>query len=90
MIQPHTPTDQAASLRCPLLGLYGGRDDSINPADVNNAAQLAREAGHVAQIHIFPEAGHGFHADYRKSYNKAAAEQGWAEAIAWLKAHGVA
>ncbi len=90
VIQPHTPTDQAAALRCPLLGLYGGKDDSINPADVNDAAQLAREAGHKVQIHVFPDAGHGFHADYRATYNKAAAEQGWAEALAWFKANGVA
>ena len=90
VIQPHTPTDQAAALRCPLLGLYGGKDDGINPSDVNDAAQLARDAGHVAQIHVFPDAGHGFHADYRATYNKAAAEQGWTEAIAWFKANGVA
>ena len=89
-IQPHTPTDEAAALRCPLLGLYGGKDGSINPADVQYAAQVARDAGHIVQIHMFPEAGHGFHADYRATYNKDAAEQGWAEAVAWFKAHGVA
>ena len=89
-IQPHTATDEAAALRCPLLGLYGGRDDSINPADVQYAAQVARDAGHTVKIEVFPEAGHGFHADYRSTYNKAAAEQGWAEALAWFKANGVA
>ncbi len=89
-IQPHTPTDEAAALRCPLLGLYGGRDPSIMQADVQAAAQIARDAGHVVDIKIFPEAGHGFHADYRATYDKAAAEQGWAAALAWFKAHGVA
>ncbi len=89
-IQPHTPTDEASALRCPLLGLYGGRDASIRPGDVQYAAQVARDAGHVVKIEIFPEAGHGFHADYRATYNKAAAEQGWAEALAWFKANGVA
>ena len=88
-IQPHTPTDEAAALRCPLLGLYGGRDDSIKPADVEAAAQVARDAGHTVEIKLFPEAGHGFHADYRSSYNKDAAEQGWADALAWFRAHGV-
>ena len=90
LIQPHTPTDEAAALRCPLLGLYGGRDTSIRPQDVEYAAQVARDAGHTVQIKFFPEAGHGFHADYRTTYNKAAAEQGWAEALAWFKANGVA
>ncbi len=88
-IQPHTPTDEAAALRCPLLGLYGGRDDSIKPADVQAAAQIARDAGHTVEIKVFPEAGHGFHADYRSSYNKDAAKQGWADALAWFRAHGV-
>ncbi len=89
-IQPRTPTDLAAGLRCPLLGLYGGKDDSIHPADVQAAAQVARDAGHVVEIKLFPDAGHGFHADYRATYNKAAAEQGWADALAWFKSHGVA
>ncbi len=89
-IQPRTPTDLAAGLRCPLLGLYGGRDDSIHPADVQAAAGVARDAGHTVEIKIFPDAGHGFHADYRATYNKPAAEQGWADALAWFKSHGVA
>ena len=89
VIQPHTPTDEAASLRCPLLGLYGGKDDSIKPADVMQAAQVARDAGHTVEIKVFPEAGHGFHADYRSTYNKDAAEQGWADTLAWFGAHGV-
>ncbi len=89
-IQPRTPTDLAAGIRCPLLGLYGGRDDSIHQADVAAAAQVARDAGHVVEIKVFPDAGHGFHADYRATYNKAAAEQGWADALAWFKSHGVA
>jgi carboxymethylenebutenolidase len=89
-IQPHTAMDEASALHCPLLGLYGGRDESIRPADVQAAAQVARDAGHTAEIKIFPDAGHGFHADYRATYNKAAAEHGWSDAIAWFKAHGVA
>ncbi len=90
VIQPRTPFDMAAGLRCPLLGLYGGKDESIHPADVQATAQVARDAGHTVKIEIFPEAGHGFHADYRATYNKAAAEAGWADALAWFKANGVA
>ena len=75
-IQPHTPTDLAAGLRCPLLGLYGGKDPSIHPADVQAAAQVARDAGHIVEIKVFPDAGHGFHADYRATYDRQAAGQG--------------
>ncbi len=88
-IQPHTPTDLAASLRCPLLGLYGGKDPGITPADVQAAAQVARDAGHAVEIKMFPDAGHGFHADYRATYNQAAAQAGWSDALAWFKSHGV-
>ena len=89
-IQPHTPTDEAAALHCPLLGLYGGKDSSIHPADVHAAAQVARDAGHSVDIIVFDDAGHGFHADYRATYNQAAAEKGWADMLDWFKKHGVA
>jgi carboxymethylenebutenolidase len=89
-IQPHTPTDRASALRCPLLGLYGGKDPSIAIADVQAAARLATDAGHAVKIELFPDAGHGFHADYRATYNQPAAEKAWADALAWFKSHGVA
>jgi carboxymethylenebutenolidase len=89
-IQPHTPMEEAAALQCPLLGLYGGKDSSISPADVHEAAQIAIDSGHTVHIDVFPDAGHGFHADYRATYNQAAAEAGWANMLAWFKKYGVA
>jgi carboxymethylenebutenolidase len=89
-IQPHTPLDLAADLKCPLLGLYGGADQSIRVPDVQDAAARARKAGQTVEIDVFPGAPHGFHADYRATYHKDAAEAGWAKALAWFKAHGVA
>jgi carboxymethylenebutenolidase len=89
-IQPHTPTDDASALVCPLLGLYGGQDSSIHAADLHAAAQIAIDAGHTVDIKIFPDAGHGFHADYRDTYNRVAAEQGWQDMLAWFKKYGVA
>jgi carboxymethylenebutenolidase len=89
-IQPQSPLDQAEALKCPLLGLYGANDDSIDIADVQKAAALAKKAGQTVKIEVFPNAGHGFHADYRSTYNQPAAEAAWAQAIAWLKHYGVA
>jgi carboxymethylenebutenolidase len=89
-IQPHTPTEAAAALRCPLLGLYGGQDPSIAQADVRIAARNATDAGHVVDIVVFPDAGHGFHADYRDSYNQVDAEKGWALMLEWFRKYGVA
>jgi carboxymethylenebutenolidase len=89
-IQPHTPIEEASALKCPLLGLYGAKDPSINPADVHEAAQVAQDNGHVVNIVVFPDAGHGFHADYRATYNQPAAEAGWQDMLAWFKKYGVA
>jgi carboxymethylenebutenolidase len=83
-IQPKTPLDLAAGLKCPLLGLYGGRDESIAQADVQEAARRARAAGQTVEIRVFPDAGHGFHADYRSTYVKADAEAGWDAALGWF------
>ena len=88
-IQPKTPLDLAAGLKCPLLGLYGGADESIKIGDVKQAAALAEATGQTVKINVFPGAPHGFHADYRATYHQDAAVAAWAEAMAWFKAHGV-
>ncbi len=89
-IQPKNPIDMAADLNCPLLGLYGGKDPSINAADVYAAQAKAAAAGKTVDIVYYPDAGHGFHADYRASYNAADAKAAWADAIAWLQKYDVA
>lgn len=89
-IQPRNPVDLAAGLKCPLLGLYGGADDGIDPADVRRAAALAEKAGQTVEIKFFPGAPHGFHADYRPSYRPEAAREAWADAAAWFRKYGVA
>jgi carboxymethylenebutenolidase len=89
-IQPHTPMEEASALKCPLLGLYGENDPSIRPEDVHAAAQVAQDNGHTVQVIVFPGAGHGFHADYRATYNAAAAQAGWQDMLAWFKKYGVA
>ncbi len=88
-IQPQTAADQATSLKCPLLGLYGGQDTGISQTDVQAAAAKARAAGKTVEIVVFPDAPHGFNADYRPSYRKADAEAGWARMLAWFKQYGV-
>ena len=88
-IQPRTAGDVAAELKCPLLGLYGGQDASIKVADVQAAAARARAAGQDVQITVYPDAPHGFHADYRPSYREADAKDGWQRMLAFFTAHGV-
>ena len=70
-LHPHNPIDVVGELKCPVLGLYGGLDKSIPPDQV----EAMRAKG--ADIIVYPEADHAFHADYRPTYHQAAAEDGW-------------
>jgi carboxymethylenebutenolidase len=88
-IQPKTAIDDADQLKCPLLGLYGGQDTGIKMDDVHAAEAKAKAAHKTVEIVIYPDAPHGFNADYRPSYRKDAAEDGWKRMLAWFAAHGV-
>ncbi len=88
-IQPETALDRAAKIECPLLGLYGGQDQSI-PVDLVRQAEAKAKAAHkIVDIHIYPDAPHGFHADYRPSYRQADAEDAWKRAMTWFHRYGV-
>ena len=82
---------RAAELKAPVLGLYGAQDQGITPEDVAAMRAALAKAGNTAStIKVYADAGHGFHADYRSSYNEADAKDGWARALAWFRAHRVA
>lgn len=85
------PLEIVGQLKAPVLGLYGGKDAGIPASDVDRMRALLQGAGRTRdQLVIYPEAQHGFHADYRSSYNKEAAEDGWARMLAFLKAQRLA
>jgi carboxymethylenebutenolidase len=92
-LTPKNPIDIATQLNGPVLGLYGGADTGI-PLDsvekMKNALATGNTASKASQFVVYPEAPHAFHADYRASYRKEAAEDGWKRCLAWFKAHGVA
>jgi carboxymethylenebutenolidase len=92
-LTPTNPIERAASLHGPVLGLYGGKDGGI-PLDTLEQMKAALAKGNAAsrasEFVVYPDVGHAFHADYRPSYNKAAAEDGFKRCLAWLKQHGVA
>lgn len=81
---------RAGELKVPVLGLYGGKDQGITADDVAAMRAALAAAGNTrSAIHVYPDADHGFHADYRASYDAAAATDGWARMLAWFKANGV-
>ncbi|MEX8496983.1 dienelactone hydrolase family protein [Leptothrix ochracea] len=90
---PVHPLDVAAKLSAPVLGLYGGQDVGIPLAQVEQMKLgLAKgtKAAQASDFVVYPDAPHAFHADYRPSYRKEAAEDGWRRSLAWLRSHGVA
>lgn len=88
-LRPKQPIDVVASLEAPVLGLYGGVDQGI-PTDIVELMQdELKDAKSASQFVIYPDAPHGFHADYRPSYRKDAATDGWRRMQQWFKQHGV-
>ena len=92
-LNPKHPVDVAAGLHGPVLGLYGGADTGI-PLDTIDKMKTVLAAGNAAAkastFVVYPDAPHAFHADYRPSFRKEPAEDGWKRATAWFKQHGVA
>ncbi|TJZ77618.1 dienelactone hydrolase family protein [Chitiniphilus eburneus] len=87
--QPRFPADVVQALKAPVLGLYGGADTSI-PQDTVAPFQAALAAsGGASEVHVYPEAGHAFYADYRPSYHAEAARDGWQRTLEWFRRHGV-
>jgi len=89
-LTPKHPMDIAASLKTPVLGLYGAKDTGISVESVKKMeAALAQGHSHSA-FKVYDNSGHAFHADYRASYVEADAKDGWSRCVAWMKANGVA
>ena len=92
-LTPRHPLDLAGALKAPVLGLYGEKDSGIPLDTVDKMKEALRKGSAAAQASefvVYPDAPHAFHADYRPSFRKEAAEDGWKRALAWFKQHGVA
>src|SRR5579875_3366326 len=89
-LHPKHPIDVAASISAPILGLYGAADQGIPVATVDKMRDALKAAGKTAEIIVYPNTPHAFFADYRPSYRKEQAEDGWKRMLEWFKKHGVA
>jgi carboxymethylenebutenolidase len=88
-LTPNNPLDLVGELKAPVLGLYGGKDQGIPVDQVEQMNAALKKAGKKSMIHVYPDAAHGFHADYRPSYREADAKDGWRRMIEWFRSHGV-
>lgn len=81
------PLDVAGKIKAPLLGLFGGADAGIPVADVKEFEAALKAAGRTAEIVIYENAPHAFHADYRPSYRENEAKDAWARCLAWFDSY---
>lgn len=90
---PTHPIDVAGKLNAPVLGLYGGADAGIPNDTIEKMraalAASANAASKASAIHLYPDGPHAFHADYRPTYRKELADDGWKRMQAWFRQHGV-
>jgi carboxymethylenebutenolidase len=92
-LSPQHPMNVVGQLHGPVLGLYGGADTGIpvsSVAAMQEALATGSSAAKASTFVVYPDAPHAFHADYRPSYRKGPADDGWQRALAWFKSHGVA
>jgi carboxymethylenebutenolidase len=88
-LHPKNPIDLVSSLHAPVLGLYGEADQGIPVASIEQMRAALKEAGKKAEIIVYPDTPHAFFADYRPSYRKGPATDGWKRLLEWFKTHGV-
>ncbi len=89
-LHPKNPIDLAGSLKAPVLGLYGGADQGIPVESVEKMRAALKEANSPSEIVLYPDTPHGFYADYRPTYRKDQAADGWKRMLEWFKKNGVA
>ena len=88
-LHPKNPIDVVASLKAPVLGLYGGADQGIPLDSVERMRKALEQAKKPCELVVYPDAPHGFHADYRPSYRQEAAVDGWNRLRSWFAKHGL-
>jgi carboxymethylenebutenolidase len=84
---PVTGFDIAKDIKAPFLGLYGETDANPPPADARRFGEMLKQHNPNVEIVIYPEAGHGFFADYRPSYKADAATDAWKRCLAFFATH---
>jgi carboxymethylenebutenolidase len=88
-LHPKHPLDLVDSLKAPVLGLYGGADQGIPVDSVEEMRSALKATKNPSEIVLYPDTPHGFYADYRETYRKEQADDGWKKLQEWFKKHGV-
>jgi carboxymethylenebutenolidase len=87
--QPTTPIDHVNELKdARVIGFYGGLDRGISVESVTRMQEALKKVGSKSEIIVYPNADHGFFADYRPTYNDQAAKDAWPKLLEWFKKNG--
>ena len=89
-LTPTQPIDIAASLKVPVLGLYGAKDNGISLESIEKMKGELAKGDSKSEFVVYENSGHAFHADYRPSYVEADAKDAWQRCLAWFRKNGVA
>mgnify|MGYP006143918031 FL=1 len=87
--KPADPVDVAANLKVPVLGLYAGEDSFVPDEVVDKMRNELGKGNSASEIVVFPAVNHGFHADYRPTYDRRAATYAWKLTLDWFRERGV-
>lgn len=87
--KPADPVDVAANIKVPVLGLYAGEDSFVPDEVVDKMRNELGKGNSGSEIVVFPAVNHGFHADYRPTYDRRAATYAWKLTLDWFKERGV-
>ena len=82
--QPVTDRDRLATLKMPILGLYGAKDQGIPPAAARQLEATLKSLGKDIEIHIYDGAGHGFANPSGTRYQPEAAKDAWERTLAFF------
>jgi carboxymethylenebutenolidase len=81
---PKNPLDYVGALTVPIIGFYAGKDTGIPQESIEKMKVSLKVVDNPSQINVYPDAQHGFNADYRPSYNPEAAQDAWKKMLAWF------
>jgi carboxymethylenebutenolidase len=82
-----SPLSRTGEIKCPMYLFFGAKDQLIPQDHVEQirAELTAKKA--AFQLHVYPEAGHGFFCDERGSYHETSAKDAWEKTKAFFAQH---
>lgn len=80
--------ERAAKVKAPVLGIFGGKDQSANAEAIAGLEKALKDAGVSFTKHVYPEADHAFLNEQRSDVHRAGdAKDAWSKIVPFLRRH---